>query len=431
MKLLNQSITLISGSIFVIIGIWAIVFYFHLIGEIKESVDEGLNNYRGQIIYQAHQDTVLLKQVDFKEGFYAIQKIPKEEAFKVKDTYSDTLMHIPKGRKNKMELEPFRILTTAFEDDGLYYRLQVISPLVEKDELIEQLLKTTLWLYAALIVSILFINNYVLRRVWHPFYAFLTQLKNYRIGSTDKLPQVKTHTREFIDLQKATNILLQHNLRTFNQQKEFIGNASHELQTPLAIARNKMELLLEKAELREDQAEDLGQVMQIIERLIRLNKSLLLLTKIENNQFLKISSVSINQLLRDGILELQEILDYKGLECSLIEKAQLTLNLNPALAEILFHNLLRNAVFHSEEKNQLKIEVFSDNLIISNQGTKALDPQKLFNRFHKSSQSTKGSGLGLSIAKAICNLYGYDLTYQFKNGWHSFHLNFNAEKNRN
>src|SRR5699024_8103034 len=121
---------------------------------------------------------------------------------------------------------------------------------------------------------------------WKPFYGLLHKLQSYRLGSGEKLPEVKTNTREFKDLQNAVGTLLSHNIQVYEQQKEYIGNASHELQTPLAIAINKLELLIEEGDLEQDQAENIGETMAIIERLIRLNKSLLLLSKIENRQFL-------------------------------------------------------------------------------------------------------------------------------------------------
>src|SRR5690606_7914167 len=175
------------------------------------------------------------------------------------------------------ELEPVRMLTTAFENNGNYYELQIINSMVEEDDLIEELIYDAIWLYFLLIISLVVINNFVLQRLWKPFYSFLNQLKNYRIGSSKNFPEACTKTKEFTDLQNAVNILLQHNIETYEQQKQFIGNASHELQTPLAIATNKLELLIEKGNLQSEQAENIAEVMSMIERLVRLNKSLLLL----------------------------------------------------------------------------------------------------------------------------------------------------------
>lgn len=422
MKLLNQSIVILSLLIFLIIGIWAVIFYFFMIAEIKESVDEGLDNYRRQIVYQAHRDTLLLKQVDFNEGFYAIREIPKETAHRVKDYYSDTLINIPKGKEKN--LEPFRMLTTAFEDDDLYYELRVINSMVEKDDLISQVFKNTLWLYILLIVSIFFVNNIVIRRVWKPFYEFLSQLKNYKIQYAEKFPQVKTKTKEFNDLQMATHTLLKHNLAIFEQQKEFIGNAAHELQTPLAISLNKLELLLEKGDLGYTQAGEIGEVMDIIERLKRMNKSLLLLSKIENHQFLGSESIDINEVVRKGVSELGEIAEFKNIEFLIEEEDEFRVEMNPSLAEILILNLLRNALFHTRSQKEIRIRLKLGMVEIINDGEKALDAQTIFNRFQKSDNYSGGSGLGLSIVKAICKLYKFDIQYSFLDKQHHFRVYF-------
>ena len=66
--------------------------------------------------------------------------------------------------------------------------------------------------------------------------------------------------------------------------KKFTSHTTHELQTPLAIATNKLELILEKGDLGDANAGSIADVLRIIERLTQLNKSLLLLSKIENKQ---------------------------------------------------------------------------------------------------------------------------------------------------
>src|SRR5699024_5947618 len=228
MKLLNQSIKHISISILAIIGIWGVVFFFNMIAEIKENVDDGLYNYKRQINYQAHRDTPLLSQIDFDESFYAIREIGREQALHYKDHYSDTLIPIRDIDETASKMDPTRMLTTAFKDNGNYYELKLINPMVEKEELIDRLLWNMLWLYAVLIITIVLINNMVLQRLWKPFYDLLAQLQRFRLGRGQQLPRVRTNTKEFEDLQEAVGLLLNHNIQIYEQQKQFIGNASHE-----------------------------------------------------------------------------------------------------------------------------------------------------------------------------------------------------------
>ncbi len=425
MKLLNQSIKHISISILAIIGIWGVVFFFNMIAEIKENVDDGLDNYKRQIIYKAHQDTTLLSRIDFDEGFYSIREINREKALHFKDQYSDTLVYIQDIQDLKPTLDPTRMLTTAFQDGGKYYELKVINPMVEKDDLIERLLWNMIWLYAILIITIVLINNMVLQRLWKPFYGLLHQLQQFRLGSGQQLPQVQTKTKEFLDLQEAVGLLLNHNIQIYEQQKQFIGNASHELQTPLAIAMNKLELLIEKEELKAEQVETIAETMHIIERLIRLNKSLLLLSKIENKQFPNAQPVQIAATIAQGQQDLSEIANFKEVQFIVDSTSNLTKMMDPALAEIMIYNLLRNAIFHNMPNGKVWISLRKNELCICNTGrNKALDITQIFKRFYKSQPKKGSTGLGLSIVKAIGDLYGISITYTFSNQRHCFRLTF-------
>lgn len=423
MKLLNKSIIYLSVSLFFIIGIWSVVFYFNMLDEIKESVDEGLDNYKRQIVYQAQKDRTVLAKNNFDEGFFAIRKITQTQALSVKDRYIDTLLYMQDVDDESPELEPVRLLTTAFENNGNYYELQIINSMVEEDDLVEELLREALGLYLLLIAAVIIINNFVLQRLWKPFYSFLNQLKNYRIGSGKNFPEANTKIKEFTDLQNAVNILLQHNIETYEQQKQFIGNASHELQTPLAIATNKLELLIEKGNLQREQAENIAEIMSIIERLVRLNKSLLLLTKIENKQFLENKTVSLNEVVKQSVNDLEEMAEFKNVKIAIDEKAELTTEMDISLANIIVSNLLRNAIFHNASNGNVSVEISKNTIKIINTGIEnSLNAEKIFSRFYKSETDQNGTGLGLAIVKAICDLYNFSISYRFENALHCFEI---------
>ena len=423
MKLLNKSLIHLSIWLFVIIGLWSVFFYFNMLNEIKESIDEGLDNYKRQIIYNIEKDPSLLNKNNFDEGFFALREIPKSKSLTDIDTYTDTLMYMQDADDKELELEPVRMLGTAFENHGRFYELKIINSMVEEDDLVKELFREALGLYLLLIAAIIFINRFILKRLWKPFYLFLNQLKNYRVGKSSDLPEAKTNTQEFTDLQKAVTILLQHNIETYEQQKQFIGNASHELQTPLAIATNKLELLIEKGDLSTEQAGNIAEIMNIIERLVRLNKSLLLLTKIENKQFLDNQTVSLNTVIQQSITDLEEMAVFKKIEISVYDTGDLSVVSDSSLAQIVVSNLLRNAIFHNVENGNVDIYVSEKSLKIINTGIeKPIDTQQLFSRFYKSETHTNGSGLGLAIVKAICDLYGFSLLYTYQGNKHIFEL---------
>lgn len=425
MKLLNRSLWRISISSFLILGLWAFVFYYEMIDEIEEGVNKSLNRYKQQIIYQAHRDTLLLKQVNFDQGFYAIQEISKTKALAFKDVYSDTLIKIKDEKEAQLEYEPFRILTTAFEDEGKYYQLKVINSMVEKDDLLERFLRTLVFLYILLIVSIILINNFTLKGLWRPFYQFLEQLKSYRLTQEKSFPQVKTDTTEFKDLQESIYTLLDINKQLFEQQKRFIGNASHELQTPLAISLNKLELLIEDGDFDAEEAQRIAEIIQIVERLIRLNKSLLLLSRIENKQFLSQDKLSMKALVENQIEELSDLASYKNISLEIDLVDDFKVDMNASLAEILIANLLRNALFHNIKAGNIRVQLKNNCLNVENTSNLGqLDSSLIFESFYKSDQNEKNTGLGLSIVKAICDLYKFDIQYYYTDAYHSFSIQF-------
>ena len=318
------------------------------------------------------------------------------------------------------------MLSTAFELNGAYYKLDIINSMVEENDLIEEFFQQAVWLYVILLVSIIAINSIVLRRLWKPFYSFLDQLKNFRLGQSETLPTITTNTKEFTDLHEAVQVLLTHTIATFNQQKQFIGNASHELQTPLAIITNKLELLIENGDLKTAQVEEMAKIMGIVQRLVRLNKSLLLLSKIENKQFLDNKTVVINTVIAENVEDFEAIAEFKGVEIQVDNQQELVTEMDRAMANVLVSNLLRNALFYNNPDGKIVIKLTADSIHIKNTGDQQpLDVERIFTRFYKSDSNQASSGLGLAIVKAICDLYQFTITYRFEDGFHEFVVNVN------
>ncbi|MFL9835336.1 sensor histidine kinase [Chryseobacterium terrae] len=425
MKLLNRSLFHLMSWLLLIVSLWSVIFYFNMLDEIKDSVDEELENYKRQIVFKAEKDRTILQQKTFDEGFFSVNPISKEKALSFKDTYEDTEIYAQDADDEAPELEPVRVLTTVFEQNGNFYELKIFNNMVEEDDLVKELLWDAAGLYVLLIFSILVINNVILQKLWKPFYDLLHDLKNYRLGTGKNFPKAETKTKEFADLQEAVTTLLDYSEKTYEQQKEFIGNASHELQTPLAIAISKLELLMEKENFTDNQAEKIAEILEIIERLVRLNKSLLLLTKIENKQFFDNKEISVNEIVNKNINDLQDMADFKMVEISVQENALLSVNADSALINIIVSNLLRNAIFHNIKNGKVEVEISDHRLIVKNTGNnKALEQEKIFTRFQKNQQNLSGTGLGLAIVKAVTELYDFSVSYDFKNELHEFSVSF-------
>ena len=420
MRLLNQSLIYLSVPLLLIVSIWSVIFYINMLDEISDSIDDGLDNSKLLIIQRAASDSTILQKNNFNESNYAIQEITKTSAITIRDIYTDTTLYM----QDEHDREPVRMLSTAFELKGKFYQLQVISSMVEEDDLIEDLFWSVVWLYLVMLTAMLFINKIALQKLWKPFYEILQQLKTFRLDSNEKAPGIKTNIKEFKALKTAVNTLTRHSIETYTHQKQFTENAAHELQTPLAIAAGKLELLLEKDDIKDTHAADIAQVLQIIERLARLNKSLLLLTKIENKQYTANQTISINKTVHQCINDLEDFIAYKNVNISFRETAQAEVEMDMALASILISNLIKNAVFHNTPNGLITIDVTQKIFTISNTGNeKALDPEKIFNRFYKHSTEQTSTGLGLAVVKAICTLYGFGLSYHYNNT-HCFEIRF-------
>lgn len=427
MKLQNQSLFYLSASILFIVAVWSVIFYFNMLSEIKSSIDEELENHKRLIILRADKYTIQENDY-FDERNYIVKTIGERLALSARTQYKDTLVYMQDDDDQEKELEPVRMLSTVFESNGNYYQLKIINPMVEEDDLIKSLFWGVFWLYIIVVVSIIIVNGLVLKRLWKPFYDFLEQLKKFRLNTKKELPQILSNTKEFNDLSLAVHTLLQHSVEAFEQQKQFIGNASHELQTPLAITTNKLELLLEQHNLGEEQAENIAEILEIIERMVRLNQSLLFLAKIENKQFFNNEPVAFNIVVQQVMIDFQEFADFKNITIKLQEEKEVMLQMDVSLASIIASNLIKNAIIHNKTNGEVKIQLSNNSFTVRNTGSiVSLDDKKVFTRFYKSSVNNGGTGLGLAIVKAICNLYGFQLKYQFdEDQLHSFTVVFDT-----
>lgn len=415
MKLLNYTSTYFSIILIIIIPIWAGLFYYAMLDEVYDSMDDGLDNQRLLIISKAAKDSTVLVRKDFEEGNYAISSIPSARAISHKDRSIDTLMYM----QNEKDYEPVRMLQTVFKNGNNYYQLKVITSMVEEDDLITELTHALLWLYFGLVLTIIILNNLLLRNIWKPFYQLLKQLTNFRLYDAQPLKLFRSRIDEFNMMQVTVQRFLKNNTAAFNRQKQFIENASHELQTPLAIALNKLELLAENNFLNEDQAHLLGSALSNLERLKRLNQSLLLLSKIENEQFDGRSEVVVNDLVGRILEDFSEQIDFYNLKLNYLQENVVKWMINPDLADILLSNLIKNSIKHNAKDGWINVTLSDHKLIIENSGDTALDEEVIFNRFYKNSPSSESTGLGLAIAKAVTAVSHLTLDYMY-NGKHIF-----------
>lgn len=410
MKVLNYTTSYFAAVLLILMSIWATVFYYAMLEEIYDSIDDGLDNQKGLIIQRVAVDSSILRKADFDEGDYNVRQIDSAFAKSFHDVYADTMMYM----HNEKDFEPVRLLRTIFRHDGKYYQMQVITSMVEEDDLIRELITALVWLYVGLVVTILLLNNFLLKRIWRPFYHLLKQIRNFRLDRQSKIETKPTNIDEFKLLNETIHKLIQSNVDTYKSQKHFIENASHELQTPLAISINKLEALAESNNLSEKELLLLSSALDNLQRLTRLNKSLLLLSKIENRQFVAENNINLNDLVKKIVNDFSDQLAFSELTLTVEEQGTANVKMNAELAAVMVVNIIKNAIIHNHSGGSVKIVLKSTAVSIENTGqANALNEQNLFTRFNTEQHSDNSTGLGLAIVKAIADLHSFKVFYSY------------------
>jgi len=411
MKLASYTTGYLAALLLIVISVWATLFYVAMLDEIYDSIDDGLDNQKGLIIQKAARDTGLLTGANFEEGGYLINEINAAAGQHFRDQYVDTSMYM----QNEKDFEPVRLLTTVFVKNGRYYQLQVSTSMVEEDDLVAELFYSLLWLYTGLVATILLLNSVLLKRIWKPFYFLLDQLKNFTLTQPATINVKPTQVEEFSLLNKSVQKLLQKNIDTYNSQKQFIENASHELQTPLATSINKLEALAETGELSSSGGNLLRSALENLHRLTRLNRSLLLLSRIENKQFANEQTFDVGEEAKKILEDFEDAISYHKLTVHFTFNEPCLVTMNEDLGVIFLSNLIKNAVVHNREGGEVFITLKKDLLVIENSATGGpLNETELFARFATQKAAPTSSGLGLSIVKAIANLYSFSVTYSYQ-----------------
>ncbi|UKB83667.1 HAMP domain-containing histidine kinase [Chryseobacterium sp. MEBOG06] len=406
-----------------IIAVWAGLFYAYILDEVHDNVDDGLRNRKIQIIKAVYLNPQLLKNNDFGFNEFKINSI-REGDYKNKSRLYNKMYYMEYDDKD----QPYRVLEADFIDQfKMHQRLVIRTSTVEEDELIYDLTTALVVLYVFLVISIVAVNGYLLNKAMRPFYLILDKLKKYQFGVP--FPQEKQNfsITEFEELNVEINEMIERNELVFYQQKQFIENASHELQTPLAIVINKIDLLIQNENPDKKNLNFLTEVKNDLRRMVGLNKSLLMLSKIENSQFNKTSGVDFNRMISKLVENYEDFIEFKKVEVSIIEKGIFVADFNQDLADILLSNLLKNAVKYNNEEGTLNIIIENDRITFQNSGASVpLDKSKIFNRFYKQGSDHTSTGLGLSIIKTIIKQYpGWDIIYEFEDKMHYFILTKN------
>lgn len=327
------------------------------------------------------------------------------------------------GARDRDPDHPYRELLFSVTVGGQLYTVSIAKSEEETEDLLQLIMLITAGMIITLLGVLFLANRLLLRRIWQPFYRTLDKLRTFNLSSREPLPAEASDIEEFRSLDEAARQMTNKIIRDYEMLKNFAENASHEMQTPLAIINSKLDLLIQDIGLGEAHHRPVQAMYDAIGRLRQLNQSLLLLTKIENNQFTHTSPVDLARLIGEKLTQLEDPLKGRHLEVH-TELDHLPLPMNDYLADILLNNLLTNAIRHNHTGGQIDIRLCDRSLRISNSGPElGFDSATIFDRFVKGTHSG-GSGLGLAIVRQICDNYRFPLQYAFNEGMHTIEIQF-------
>lgn len=418
MRLFQLVMWRVSALLILVLSFWAVFFYWAMMEEVNDETDDSLIDYAEAIILRALSDEELPSSSNGSNNQYYLYDVSEEYAQQHSHiSYHDEMVYI----EEKKEDEPARVLMMIFKtDNGSYKELVVYTPTIEKYDLQQAILSWIVFLYLILLLSILAVNAGVFHRHMKPLYILLKWLEQYRLGEKNALLKNETKITEFRKLNEAAMLAVWRSEKLFEQQRLFIGNASHEMQTPLAICQNRLEMLMDDGQLTERQLSELAKTHQTLEKLAKMNKSLLLLCKIENRQFADVKTICLNHVLENYLSDYEEAYAYRRLQVKVDDQGCFSLIISEALVSVLLTNLLKNAFVHTPEGGHIELLFTKDLFVISNEGEGPLDSKRIFERFYQGQKKEGSTGLGLALVDSICKSSHLVVSYSYAEHRHRF-----------
>ncbi len=396
-----------------------IAFYFLLRQQVDHYINTELFKTRISFIQQA-------ENLDSKQSTYlgACQLMQLKPISQITDSLShfkDTLIFDPTQSK----YIAYRQMTFESRTTIGAQKVKIIRPLEATDNLIINVFLIMTLLVILLIITLLFINNYSSYQIWKDFYVSLEKINSFNLNHQEVLELPPTEVKEFEDLNTVLRRMSKRIANDFSKMKEYTENASHEIQTPLAIITTKLEQLIQCKNLAEKQIKIIGEAYDAANRLSRLNKTLILLARIENRQFPEVEKVFPQKIIQRHLDNYEEIIQAKNLKLKIDLDPKIHLEINPYLSDILFLNLIKNAIRHNTNGGILNLKLSANSFEISNSGAPLeFDSDKLFNRFYKVTSSRKSLGLGLAIVKTITEIFNIKISYSYPENRHRIRLQF-------
>lgn len=323
------------------------------------------------------------------------------------------------------EIEPYREIHSPITIEDKPYTYVAKINMIETKDLLQSIASLFIIVILILLVGLYFTTKLLSRKLWKPFNNTLAQIEHFEIDKNKQPHFWETDVEEFNRLNRSIEKLIEKNSIIYKNQREFIENAAHELQTPLAVFQAKIDTLIQLPNITQEHSEILSSLNDNVSKLNHLNKNLLLLSKIENNTYQSKERIVLNDIIQKNLFFFKEQATAKNITIQTLLEDELKIESNSALVEILINNLMLNAIRHNVFNGQISVVITGKMLTISNTGqNKPLVSDRLFVRFAKSNAEEQGNGLGLAIIKRITDLNNWQIEYSFQKDLHIFQVRF-------
>lgn len=426
MRLIIKTTLLYLALAVVVFCIGGIVTYQMVNKEVALETDYELKYHFKSLLHSIREG----HPIDpFRNDKIAIKEI--NTAFPIDTTviFSDTIAMHPRLKR----LEPHRKLTAVRQVNGQFYRFSMFEVIIEDDDVYEGVISvlTRLFLFLSLILLVcsFLLSNWLFK----PFQVILQKINSFNLKSNQPLNLPDTSIKEFQQLNSFVQQMTDKVRRDYLTLKEFSENASHEMQTPIAVAKGKLELLLESPSLKPKDLFLVQEAQDALNKLSKLGQALTLLTKIENKEFISSEKINFSAKVEKVLSTFKELAEMQGYDVISTIDQEVEIKMDSGLADIMVSNLFKNAIQHNIKNGWIKVELAAEKLVVTNSGGPLqIPPAQLFDRFKKGSGNGQSLGLGLAIVKRICEVNDCTTSYEYVEGVHQISINFpGGIKNQN
>lgn len=416
MKLFTQYNRVLMITNLVGLLIIGVLFYMTLTHYLNEQLDDGLTEELMEVNDFTHARNILPVPTSFNDLVAEYKKIKTADG---KSFFADTIFYNPK----KHVKERARYLQADINFNHQAYRVLIMSSKVEREEEIRSICMAIVLPVVLLLIILFGINRIMINKLWGPFRQLLVNIKAFNVNREEPFDQVFSPTLEFRELNDAIVDLSLKVRSDYKEIKLFTENASHEMMTPLAVINSKLDTMLQSNLLGVEESETLADLYKATSKLTKLNQSLLLLVKIDNNLQHDVEDIDVKDIVEEKLNFFHELINRRKLVVE-VDLHSFCLSTSKQLIDILVNNLFSNAIRHNKDDGIIKIMLSKGLLVFCNTSNySALDEEFIFERFYKD-PSSEGTGLGLAILRQICNRQNFQLSYNYDNQLHCFQIKF-------